>query len=158
MKRFEGMISYLLAEGPLAQFCKKCTCTFIVKAGCEMTDAREKFSQNTIIESLALISLALIGVVAQELNQLRRDQLKRCFPLKIQPLAKNDPTNSKWLFGNDLTKQISLLENKYTSKALLKTSSSVNELKISSFPRGAPFKGKNGKSRTINTTQVGLGR
>ena len=54
-------------------------------------------------------SLALTGVVARELNYLRRDQLKCRLPAKTHLPAKNVPTDSQWLFGNDRNKRISLL-------------------------------------------------
>ena len=49
-------------------------------------------------------SLALTGIVAGELNQLRRNQSKCRLPAKSHQLAKNVPTDSQWLFGNNRNK------------------------------------------------------
>ena len=45
-----------------------------------------------------------------------KDQL----PAKMQPLTKNVPRESEWLFGNDMSKRINQLKS--TNTALIKTS------------------------------------
>ena len=46
--------------------------------------------------------------------------MKDQFPAKMQPLTKNVPSESEWLFGNDLSKRITQLNS--TNAALIKTS------------------------------------
>ena len=65
-------------------------------------------------------ALALLRVVTAEINQFRREQMKDRLPAKMYPSTKNVPPESKWLFGNNLSKRINQLNS--TNTALIKTS------------------------------------
>ena len=65
-------------------------------------------------------ALALLGVVTAEINQFRREQMEDRLLAKMEQLTKNIPSESEWLFGNDLTKRINQLNS--TNTALIKTS------------------------------------
>ena len=41
------------------------------------------------------------------MNQFRRNNLKPRLPEKLKPLAENAPSESQWLFDDDLIKRIS---------------------------------------------------
>ena len=45
------------------------------------------------------------------MNQFRRNNLKPRLPEKLKPLADNVPSDSQWLFGDDLSKRISEINN-----------------------------------------------
>ena len=68
-------------------------------------------------------ALALLGVVTAENNPSKRKQMKDRLPAKMQPLAKNVPPESEWLFGNELSKRINQLNS--TNTVLIKTSVSL---------------------------------
>ena len=84
-----------------------------VKAACAMTDACGKimklnlnFDQCREVITPLIDALALLGVVIAEINQFRRERMKDRLPVKMQPLTKNIPLESKWRFGDDLSKRI----------------------------------------------------
>ena len=60
-------------------------------------------------------AFALLGVVTAEINQFRRQQMKDRLLAKMQPLTKNVPPESEWLFGNDLSKRINQLNSMNTA-------------------------------------------
>ena len=93
-----------------------------VKAACAMTDAWDKIMKMNLKsdqcrEMIASVidALALLGVVTAEINQFRREQMKDWLPAKMQPLTKNVPLESEWLFGNDLSKRINQLNSTNTA-------------------------------------------
>ena len=97
-----------------------------VKAACAMTDACDKIMEMNLKsdqcrEMITPVNdaLALLGVVTAKINQFRREQMKDRLPAKMQPLTKNVPPESEWLFGNDLSKRINQLNSANT--ALIKT-------------------------------------
>ena len=45
------------------------------------------------------------------MNQFRRNNLKSRLPEKLKPLAENAPSESQWLFGDDLSKRINQINN-----------------------------------------------
>ena len=67
----------------------------IVKVGCAMADAWDimdiklNFDQCQELKTHVTDSLALTSVVSGKLSQFRKDQLKSCFPSKMQPLVNN---------------------------------------------------------------------
>ena len=98
-----------------------------VKAACAMTDACDKIMKMNLksdqcreMITPVIDALALLGVVTAEINQFRREQMKDRLPAKMQPLTKNVPPESEWLFGNDLSKRFNQLNS--TNTALIKTS------------------------------------
>ena len=46
-----------------------------------------------------------------DMNQFRRNNLKPRLPEKLKPLTDNVPSESQWLFGDDLSKRISGINN-----------------------------------------------
>ena len=63
-------------------------------------------------------SLAFIGKPTKDTNHLRRDILKSRLPGKMKQRSKNVPAESELLFGDDLNKRISQINN--TNSALAK--------------------------------------
>ena len=55
--------------------------------------------------------LAFLGKAITDMNQFRRNNLKPRLPEKLKPLADNVPSESQWLFGDDLSKRISQINN-----------------------------------------------
>ena len=56
-------------------------------------------------------SLAFTGKATKDTNQLRRDILKSRLPAKMKQLTNNVPAESELLFGDDLNKRISQINN-----------------------------------------------
>ena len=46
-----------------------------------------------------------------DMNQFRRNNLKPRLPEKLKPLTDNVPSESQWLFGDDLSQRISGINN-----------------------------------------------
>ena len=103
---------------------------YTVKPTCAMTDLCDKIIKLNLksdqcreMITPVIDALALLGVVTAENNQFKRKQMKDRLPAKMQPLAKNVPPESEWLFGNELSKRINQLNS--TNTALIKTSVSL---------------------------------
>ena len=101
-----------------------------VKAACAMTDACDKIMKLNLksdqcreMITPVIDALALLGVVTAEINQFRREQMKDQLPANMQPLTKNAPSESEWLFDNGLSRRINQLNSMNT--ALIKTSISL---------------------------------
>ena len=70
-------------------------------------------------------SLAFIGKTTKDTNQLRRDILKSRLQAEMKQLIKNVPAESELLFGDDLNKRISQINN--TNSALAKPAFRTNQ-------------------------------
>ena len=55
--------------------------------------------------------LDFLGKAITDMNQFRRNNLKPRLPEKLKPLTDNVPSESQWLFGDDLSKRISGINN-----------------------------------------------
>ena len=93
-----------------------------VKAAYAMTDACDKVMEMNLqsdqcreMITPVIDAFALLGVVTAEINQFRRQQMKDRLLAKMQPLTKNVPPESEWLFGNDLSKRINQLNSMNTA-------------------------------------------
>ena len=86
-----------------------------------------KYKQDLSKELLTPLvdSLAFIGKATKDTNQLRRDILKSRLPAKMKQLTKNVPAESELLFGDDLNKRISQINN--TNSALAKPAFRPNQ-------------------------------
>ena len=62
-------------------------------------------------------SLVFIGKATKDTNQLRSDILKSRLPAKMKQLTKNAPAESELLFGDDLSKRISQINNTKSASA-----------------------------------------
>ena len=98
-----------------------------VKAASAMADACDKIMEKNLksdqcreMITPVIDALALLGVVTAEINQFRREQMKDRLPAKMQPLTKNVPPESEWLFGNNPSRRINQLNS--TNTVLIKTS------------------------------------
>ena len=69
--------------------------------------------------------LAFTGKATKDTNQLRRNILKSRLPAKMKQLTKNVPGESELLFGDDLNKRISQINN--TNSALAKPAFKPNQ-------------------------------
>ena len=70
-------------------------------------------------------SLAFIRKTTKDTNQLRRDILKSRLQAEMKQLTKNVPAESELLFGDDLNKRISQINN--TNSALEKPAFRPNQ-------------------------------
>ena len=66
-----------------------------------------KQDQSKELVSPLIDGLAFLGKAITDVNQFRRNNLKPRLPEKLKPLADNVPSESQWLFGDDLSKRIS---------------------------------------------------
>ena len=101
---------------------------YVVIEVCEKVVSRlGKFKQVLSMELLTPLvdSLAFIGKATKDTNQLRRDILKSRLPAKMKQLTKNVPAESELLFGDDLNKRISQINN--TNSALAKPAFRPNQ-------------------------------
>ena len=100
-------------------------------------------------------ALALLGVVTAGNNQFKRKQMKDRLPAKMQPLAKNVPPESEWLFGNELSKRINQLNS--TNTALIKTSVSLYSWKNNRylFKQSKPSTSATNTPRNLHSSQRG---
>ena len=92
-----------------------------VVEACEKVVSRlGKYKQDLSKELLTPLvdSLAFIGKATKDTNKLRKDILKSKLPAKMKQLTKNVPAESELLFGDDLNKRISQINN--TNSALAK--------------------------------------
>ena len=90
-----------------------------VKAAYAITEACDRVMNSKLKSALCkeivtplIDSLAFLGLVSSELNQIRRDYLKSRLPEKMKPLAKNVLARSEWLFGDDLNKRINAISSR----------------------------------------------
>ena len=112
-------------------------------------------------------SLAFLGFISFELNQYMRDIMIHRLPNKMQALAKDVPSDSEWLFGDDLNKRINNIrrtgsaitnpsyQNNNTSSRTTEVLQLVVKIKIQkpfSLPGGALLKRRVRKSRPTNST------
>ena len=96
---------------------------------CEKAISRlGKYKQHLSMELLTppVDSLVYIGKTAKDRNQLRRDILKSRLPAKMKQLTKNVPAESELLFGKDLNKRISQINN--TNSCLTKPAFRSNQI------------------------------
>ena len=101
---------------------------YAVVEACEKVVSRlGKYKQDLSKELLTPLvdSLAFIGKATKDTNQLRRDILKSRLPAKMKQLTKNVPAESELLFGDDLNKRISQINN--TNSALAKPAFRPNQ-------------------------------
>ena len=72
-----------------------------------------KYKKDSNMELLTPLvdSLAFIGKTTKDTNQLRRDILKSRLQAEMKQLTKNVPAESELLFGDDLNKRISQINN-----------------------------------------------
>ena len=125
------MIYSIQAEGPMQKILVLQKIQMhTVKAACAMTDACDKIMKLNLksdqcreMITPVIDALALLGVVTAEINQFRREQMKDQLPANMQPLTKNAPSESEWLFDNGLSRRINQLNSMNT--ALIKTSISL---------------------------------
>ena len=96
---------------------------------CEKVVSRlGKYKQDLSMELLNPLvdSLTFIGKATKDKNQLRRDILKSRLPAKMKQLTKNVPAESELLFGKDLNKRISQINN--TNSCLTKPAFRSNQI------------------------------
>ena len=91
----------------------------IVNACDELIVADETGGSNKLLTILA-DSVALLRLSAIELNTLRRDLIKHKLPDHLKQLAKDVPSDSTHLFGDDIQKRINQIAA--TNTALQKSS------------------------------------
>ena len=85
--------------------------------------------------------LAFLGQAASDINQFKRDIIKPRLPGRMGQLAKNVPNGSELLFGDDLNKRITQINN--TNNALLtKPSHTVASCKPATNQTGRCSSGK----------------
>ena len=91
-----------------------------VKAAYAVTEACDKIlnkmgkmkqDQSKELVSPLIDGLAFLGRAITDMNQFRRNNLKPRLPEKLKPLADNVPIESQCLFGDELSKQISEINN-----------------------------------------------
>ena len=92
----------------------------VIKACVKVVSSMGKYKQDLSKELLNPLvdSLAFIRKERKDTNELRRDILKSRLPAKMKQLTKNVPAESELLFGDDLNKRISQINN--TNSALAK--------------------------------------
>ena len=95
-------------------------------------------------------ALAFLGQAASDTNQLRRDIIRPRLPGWMRQLAKNVPNGSELLFGDDLNKWITQINN--TNNALLKKPSHTVSYKPGSSQMGRYSNGKN----TTSTSKTAI--
>ena len=103
-------------------------------------------------------ALALLGVVTAEINQFRWEQMRDWLPGKMQALTKSIPPESKWLFGNDLTKRINQLNS--TNSILIKTSISPYNSQSEKnnrypFKQSKPSTSATNNQKNLQSSQIG---
>ena len=94
---------------------------YAVIEACGMLVSRMgKYKQDLSKEMLTPLvdSLVFIGKATKDTNQLRIDILKSRLPAKMKQITRNVPAESELLFGDDLNKRISQINN--TNSALAK--------------------------------------
>ena len=91
----------------------------IVNACDELIVAEETERSNNLLTML-VDSVALLGLSTIELNALRRDLMKHKLPDHLKQLAKDVPSDSTHLFGDDIQKRINQIAA--TNTALQKSS------------------------------------
>ena len=146
-----------------------------VKAAYAVTEVCDKIlnkmgkmrqDQSKELVSPLIDGLAFLGKAITDMNQIPRNNLKPRLPEKLKPLADNVPSDSQWLFGDDLSKRISEINN--MNSALTQSfrsyqqnngryynnsshsgylySSQQKMKKTSCLPRGAELKGERVRS------------
>ena len=70
-----------------------------------------KQDQSKELVSPLIDGLAFLGKAITDMNQICRNKLKTRLPEKLKLLADNVPSESQWLFGDDLIKRISEINN-----------------------------------------------
>ena len=70
-----------------------------------------KQEQSKELASPLLDGLAFLAKAITNMNQFCRNNLKSRLPERLKPLADNVPGESRWLFGDDLSKRISQINN-----------------------------------------------
>ena len=101
---------------------------YAVTQACEKVVSRlGKYKQDLSTELLTPLvdSLTFIGKATKDKNQLRRDILKSRLPAKMKQPNENVPAESELLFGDDLNKRISQINN--TNSALAKPAFRPNQ-------------------------------
>ena len=99
----------------------------VIEASEKVVSRLSKYKQDLSIELLTPLVdlLAFIGKATKDTNQLRRDILKSRLPAKMKQLTKNVPAESELLFGDDLNKRISQINN--TNSALARPAFRLNQ-------------------------------
>ena len=91
-----------------------------VKAAYAVTKACDKIlnkmgkmkqDQSKELISPLIDGLVFLGKTITDMNQFRRNKLKPRLLEKLKRLADNVPSESQWLFGNNLSKRISEINN-----------------------------------------------
>ena len=70
-----------------------------------------KQDQSKELVSPLIDGLAFLGKTITDMNQFPRNNLKPRLPEKLKPLADNVARVLQWLFGDDLSKRISEINN-----------------------------------------------
>ena len=70
-----------------------------------------KQEQSKELVSPLIDGLAFLGKATTDMNQFHRNNLKPRLPEKLKPFADNVLSESQWLFGDDLSRKISQINN-----------------------------------------------
>ena len=70
-----------------------------------------KQDQSKELVSPFIDGLTFLGKAITDMNQFRRNNLKPRLPEIPKSLVENAPSESQWLFGDDLSKRISQINN-----------------------------------------------
>ena len=92
---------------------------YAIVNACDEFMVAEKTKESKLLTML-VDSLALLGLSTIELNALRRDLMKNKLPDHLKQLAKDVPSDSTHLLGDDIQKRISQIAA--TNAALQKSS------------------------------------
>lgn len=85
----------------------------VTEACGKILDKMSKMKQDQSKELLSLLidGLGFLGKAITYMNQFRRNKLKTRLPEKLKSLAGNLPSESQWLFSDDLSKRINQINN-----------------------------------------------
>ena len=81
-------------------------CEKILNKMCKMKQDQSKELVSSLTDGLAFL-----GKATTDMNQFRRNNLKLRLPENLKSLAHTVPSESQWLFGDNLSKMISQINN-----------------------------------------------
>ena len=81
-------------------------CEKILNKMCKMKQDQSKELVSSLTDGLAFL-----GKATTDMNQFRRNNLKLRLPENLKPLTHTVPSESQWLFGDNLSKMISQINN-----------------------------------------------
>ena len=103
------------------------------------------------IQSMLIDSVPLLGLSTVEINSLRRDPMKYRLPVHLRRLAKDVPSDSKFLFTDDIQRRVS---------QILATNSALQKSKIATIPAAdkplATTKGNISHTTRATTAKVAI--